>query len=60
MKCEFQGTCLDKKWPLIGAMGEELLGHPSRGPISSLEKLAKVHFALDKTCGEIKRIIIVY
>ncbi|XP_022669699.1 probable chitinase 10 isoform X2 [Varroa jacobsoni] len=38
---DFQGTCTDKKWPLIGAIGEELLGHPSRGPISSLEKLAK-------------------
>ncbi|XP_028966665.1 probable chitinase 10 [Galendromus occidentalis] len=38
---DFRGTCSDKKWPLIGAMGEELLGHPSRGPISSLEVLAK-------------------
>lgn len=38
---DFHGTCADKKWPLIGAMGEELLGHPSRGPVSSLEKLAK-------------------
>lgn len=35
---DFRGRCTSKKWPLIGAMAEELLGKPSRGPKNLLPK----------------------
>lgn len=38
---DFHGACLNgRKYPLIGAMGEELLGHQKR-PITDLEALSK-------------------
>lgn len=39
---DFRGRCTTKKWPLIGAMGEELLGRPSRGPKNLLPISKKV------------------
>lgn len=38
---DFHGSCLNgKKYPLIGAMGEELLGHQKR-PSSDLDALSR-------------------
>lgn len=38
---DFKGTCLNgRKYPLIGAMAEELLGHQKR-PITDLDALSK-------------------
>ncbi|XP_071036118.1 probable chitinase 10 isoform X2 [Parasteatoda tepidariorum] len=47
---DFLGNCLNgQKYPLIGAMGEELLGHPKR-PITDLEALSiKVRKSLPPT-----------
>lgn len=48
---DFRGRCTTKTWPLIGAMAEELLNRPSRGPKNLLPFVKKQRTSSAKSTG---------